>query len=304
MASYSSSTYQSGAYNTFRPHYPASFYETLSKYTNSKLDKVTYTIDLGCGTGVATYDLLKISEKVVGLDISPVMIKTANDLLELKGEEDVKRIQFEVCSTEDFLPNGTKDVSLITAAECIHWFSDYPLFFEESAKKLQPNGVLAYWCYIEPFIVSFTGESKKSKKETLLTSDDIYNKFIFEDPEWLGPHWQQPGKEVIRGCNDEATRHIPNDLFTDVVVNRFDPRSSDPNPDRLDIVRNDISLEQYMAYIGTFSALDKYAGADKKKKEDFLEKFLKEFEEELGWDRKTTKVDLVWSTGYVFMTKA
>ena len=88
MTTFSKTNFKSLNYNSFRPHYPPSFYKILADYVtkvelplpiNLPIDKTIY---LGCGTGVATYPLLNISTNVIGVDLSLKMIETANSLIE------------------------------------------------------------------------------------------------------------------------------------------------------------------------------------------------------------------------------
>ena len=135
MSTFSKTNFKSLNYNSFRPHYPPSFYQILSKYIQEPIP-VSNTIDLGCGTGVASYPLLNISHNVIGLDLSPNMVDTANSLisknLEQLGINDTSRIKFIRGAVEDFVKqsNDIGKYDLITAAQCIHWFQDYKLFFK------------------------------------------------------------------------------------------------------------------------------------------------------------------------------
>lgn len=315
MSTFAKAGFKSANYNSFRPHYPPSFYKILTEYIGNeagkKGDKVGKTIDLGCGTGVATYPLLQFSQNVVGLDLSPPMIETANSLKAAKlkelGIQDESRIEFGVCAVEDFdAPPNSYD--LITAAECIHWFKDYPKFFEAAAKHLKPNGVLAYWFYVDPVVVNFEGphNEKMLAVETMHRAQQIYLLYVYEDPKGLGVHWDRPGRDILRNLLREVDAQIPQDLFRDVKTQKYVPSVDgllQLTPQDLRLVREKITLKDFTNYISTYSLFHNYsestgAGAE------FLEKMIQEFETELGWDREKTLLDLNWTSGYTFMRKS
>lgn len=308
MATFSSATFKSLNYNSFRPHYPESFYLTLSKYMGTA--KVKTAIDLGCGTGVATYPLLNISEKVIGVDLSPQMVSTANLLIKKRSEElgvSSDRITFKTGAVESFLYEKQDEIrknsiDLITAAQCIHWFQDYDKFFESSAQLLKSGGTLAYFFYVDPVITNFDGNSE-NKGEILAKAAKIYNKYVYEDPNWIGSHWEQPGRGILANLCVEVNKHIPSDLYNDVKINTYLPSDGKPiTAEDLDLKKTGITLFDFMDYMGTYSALHAFDSKTNKRAE-FLEAFLSELERECGFDRNETKIDIIWNTGYTFMKR-
>lgn len=308
MSTFAKAGFKSSNYESFRPRYPSSFYKLLMEYVGRP--KVDKTIDLGCGSGQATYALLNFSKNVFGLDLSPPMIETANKVKHKKlqelGIDDAKRIEFQVSAVEDFeAPASSFD--LITAAECIHWFKNYPKFFEAAARQLRPNGVLAYWYYIDPVVVGFEGphDTTRSPQQIRSRAFEIYQKYVYDDPKYLGPHWDSPGRDILREQLVEVDSYVPKDLFTDVKVQKYQP-STDGELQLTDadlhLVREKISLMDFANYISTYSLFHNYSEATKKGAE-FLELMVKQFEEELGWDRQETLLDLHWNSGYTFMRK-
>ena len=317
MATYSKASFKSLNYNTFRPHYPPSFYGILGDYIKSRGNPVPvkYALDLGCGTGVATYPLLNIAERVDGLDLSPVMIKTATDLKQKRLKEleidDSSRINFKAGGVESQLYDGENpieegSVDLITAAQCIHWFKDYDTFFSTAAKLLKPKGVLAYWYYVDPVITSFSGPSKVDKATALKNAYDIYFKYVYEDPEYIGPYWENPGREIIKNFYVEVDKHIPESLYGNKKVNKLElhPNTTkEPNEkDDLVLVRKGIKLKELEGYLSTYSGFHSYKEATGDKK-DFIGSFFAELEQVNGWDRNETEIDIVWNTGYTFISK-
>ncbi|KAK6459164.1 trans-aconitate methyltransferase 2 [Scheffersomyces xylosifermentans] len=316
MSTFSKANFKSLNYNSFRPHYPASFYKILFNYVTkgneSKLP-ISRAIDLGCGTGVATYPLLNSTKEVIGLDLSPQMIKTANSLVaERLAQLDIKdqsRISFKTGAVEDYVyqePKETPDgsIDLITAAQCIHWFKDYDAFFANAAKLLRPGGTLAYWFYIDPIIVDIRGSFKGDKSHALKRTMELYNKYIYDDPNFIGPHWEQPGREIIKNFSVEVNKHIPEELYEDITIKTFIPSEKQKvaGEGDLDLKKLDIPLNSYFDYLRTYSGYHNYK-EQLKDKAVAHELFLSDLKEELGFDLEATKIDLVWNTGYTFITK-
>lgn len=308
MSTFAKSGFRSTNYESFRPRYPSSFYDILSKYIGSK--EVEKTLDLGCGTAVATFPLLNISHYVYGTDLSPSMIKTANDLKEERlkkmGISDTSRIDFAVSAVED-LQVEAELYDLITAAECIHWFRDLPTFFSSAAKYLKPQGVLAYWYYVDPVFVGFKGPGDKNRgvEEVCKAADKIYNKYAYTDPNWFGKHWEQPGRNILRDLCVEVDNSIPSELFEDITIKKSQlTEKRDFDEDDLQILKHGIPLTSFVKYMTTFGAAHNYAEIKGEGSlEDFEERILEDFENDLGWDRDSTTVDIAWHTGYTFMRK-
>lgn len=322
MTTFSKFNFKTLNYNAFRPHYPALFYRILADYaTQNGTTPVHKAVDLGCGTGVATYPLLNFSEKVTGVDLSAKMIDTANLLVEERLTQlqilDTKRINFVVGSVESLAYKkqgadslfGNGDLDLITAAQCIHWFKDYPTFFESIAKLLKSGGTLAYWYYIDPIVVDYSGsdkDTKEVKQHKLKRSWEIVSKYLYDDPNFAGPHWEQPGRSIIRDHLDVVNENIPKDLFTDITNNKFIADVGkvfipDDNKD-LKIVMKNLPMDAIRDYHSTGSGYHNYREAAGEKAINIPEQILKDWEDELGWTSETT-ADFVFHTGYTFMRK-
>lgn len=340
MTTFSKTNFKSLNYNSFRPHYPPSFYKILADYVtkvelplpiNLPIDK---TIDLGCGTGVATYPLLNISTNVIGVDLSLKMIETANSLIEknlqtlgINNSTLTLRIKFITGSVEEFVKQQQQNkdhniastlepnsIDLITAAQCIHWFQDYDSFFQNCHQLLKNDtGVLAYFFYNDPKIVGFLGPAREDipKEEILKLSYQVYNKYVYDDDNYIGQYWEQPGRNILKHFCQQVNEKIPRDLYTDIVINTFKPSIEKNNSGStsianeevdLDLKKIGISIQDYIDYISTYSGFHNYkevTGND-----DLLtNEFVKELIEVTGWDLEKTKIDLVWNTGYTFIRK-
>ncbi|KAI5957971.1 hypothetical protein KGF57_002779 [Candida theae] len=314
MATFSKSSFKTLNYNSFRPHYPPSFYKILSEYVQKGQNQhqlpVNKAIDLGCGTGVATYPLLNFVCDVIGLDLSPPMIETANSLIQQRLKDmglDSKdpKIAFKVGSAESFVNDQESvesgSIDLITAAQCIHWFQDYDSFFQSAAKLLKRGGTLAYFYYIDPMIIDFTGPSKGDKEEILEKAYEIYLKFAYNDPNLIGPHWEQPGRDILKHFCEEVNSHIPQDQFTDVTINTYRASPKNPRAEEskdLDLKKLSISLHDYLAYFETYSGFHNYK--EKSGNAGLIQTdFVKELVEATGWDLEKTAVDLVKTNRFI-----
>lgn len=297
-------------YNSFRPHYPPSFYKILEAYVGNQAP-LSKAIDLGCGSGVATYPLLNFTEEVIGVDLSELMVETANSLkverLKELGINDDSVIKFKAGSVEEFVANPDADTKpgsfdLITAAQCIHWFQDYNKFFTNTAKLLKKGGTLAYWYYLDPIVSNYDGaENDPLKEDKLARAQKIYNKYVYGD-EYLGPHWEQPGREILKNGLTVVNEAIPKGLYTDLKIKTFSPEFSDPKPqqDDLQLEKKNVTLVDLANYLGTYSSFHNFKEATGDK-DNVIELYIKELEDEFGWDRKTTRIDLTYSTGYTFV---
>ena len=111
----------------------------------------TSILDVGCGTGQATFTLGNFAPVVVGTDSSEGQVKEAIVQAEKRGSN----VRFVKGGAEDLATSGLAagSVDLITSAQCAHWFN-LPVFYEECHKMLSPHGTLAIWCYTRPTIAN------------------------------------------------------------------------------------------------------------------------------------------------------
>lgn len=144
MATFANSDYSTARYRDERPQYPSEFFELLRDYAEGPLK---LTVDFACGTGQATIALARISEKVMGVDASAVMIKEANNV------NHPQSVSFRVGKEADLLdmfePNS---VDMVTVAEAAHWLK-YPEMFNSVHTILRAGGTFAIWAYAPVFTI-------------------------------------------------------------------------------------------------------------------------------------------------------
>ena len=62
------------------------------------------------------------------------------------------------------------------------------------------TGVLAYFFYNDPKIVEFLGPAREDipKEEILKLSYQVYNKYVYDDDNYIGQYWEQPGRNILK----------------------------------------------------------------------------------------------------------
>jgi SAM-dependent methyltransferase len=133
------------------------------------------------------------------------------------------RIAYAVALAEA-APLGNAGTDLVTVAQALHWF-DLDRFYREARRVLRPRGVLAAWCYglhrVTPGI------------------DALVDRF-YEDV--LGPYWPPERRHIESGYR---TLPFP---FTELAVPSFS-------------VERRWRLDEYLGYLGTWSAVQRYRAA-------------------------------------------
>lgn len=154
-------------YARFRPTYPAQ----LATFLASLAPDNNLALDVGCGSGQLTLQLVDHFAAVVGLDPSADQI--ANTVPH-------ERIRYRIAAAEQ-LPLPVNSASLVTAAQAAHWF-DLPAFYAQVRRVAVPRGILALISYgvlrLEPEL------------------DDCFNRFYWDE---IGPYWPAERKLVDTG---------------------------------------------------------------------------------------------------------
>lgn len=130
------------------------------------------------------------------------------------------KIKYDVSPAEK-CPAADHVFDLITVAQALHWF-DFDKFFNEVRRVVKPNGVLAAWTYTH------------AKVSTGI--DQIYSKFYTEI---VGKYWP-------------AERRHVEDKYESIKF----PFESINSPQFN--IQMKYSREDYLAYLGTWSAVKNY----------------------------------------------
>ena len=101
--------------------------------------KPSVILDVGCGTGWGTQDLLKKYKKakVLSLDLSPEMLK------QTKSKGGWLRKPTLICADAEEIPLQDESVDLIFSSLMLQW-CDYKKVFAEFKRLLKPDGLLMF----------------------------------------------------------------------------------------------------------------------------------------------------------------
>ncbi len=118
-------------------HYdvPDTIARYLEDFLNDKQEKTLKIIDLGCGTGLMGEAILSWKRQLIGIDLSPSMIKAASD----KGCYD-ELVIGDIA--ESILPY--KKADLIIAADVFSYVGDLSLIAERSKNALIDGGLFVF----------------------------------------------------------------------------------------------------------------------------------------------------------------
>lgn len=110
-------------YAKARLQYSDELYQAIMSHHTSSGGKLDTVVDIGCGPGIASFQLAKYFKTVIGLDPSEGMINTARShLAASEAPTNGANIKFEISTAEHIdpglIPDGSVDV--ITAATCAH----------------------------------------------------------------------------------------------------------------------------------------------------------------------------------------
>jgi SAM-dependent methyltransferase len=130
-------------YAAYRPGFPASFYQRIDAIIPIRRARA---LDLATGPGTVALELAARGSSVVGIDISPELVATAQRVAKEQNLED--NAHFRVANAEHTgLEANAFD--LVTAGQCWHWF-DSAEAMAEARRVLRPGGVLiiAHYSYL------------------------------------------------------------------------------------------------------------------------------------------------------------
>lgn len=188
-------TNKAEAYRKYRPSYSL---DLLAFLKNSGMIQSGMTVaDVGCGTGIFSYQLLKYDVKIFGVEPNATMRKEAK-----------KYIQ----SDSFVLVNGTAEnttlsdfsIDLITVAQAFHWFN--PLKFRDECKRISATDgtVLLVW-------------NRKELGEMEIERKKIVNKY-YHIPDVYDCDWQkrEEGISIFFGGKYNVK------LFDNDIVNNYE----------------------------------------------------------------------------------
>ncbi|KAG7717834.1 hypothetical protein KL949_003108 [Ogataea haglerorum] len=292
MATYSTKVFDHGNYESFRPSYPVEFLELILKYHHGPTNRL---LDVGCGTGQVIFPFSRYFTTSIGVDPSEGMISRC------KAKNSSDRLEFYQGKAENLNMIASASIDVLTAAECVHWM-DPTGFLNEAARVLTPKGTLAFWLYLEPIF-----------QDNVL--NDIYHKYVMGDPTLMAPYWDE-GKSRFYDWLKDATELISeDDRFENVELVKFDQlhlpedkreralksRTFDGKP--LLFLQKDCTLEEFLAFINTYSPLPAWYRANEGAKgteRDIMFRLETELRSAGVWEKTQT---INWDTMYCFAKK-
>ncbi|CED83176.1 Methyltransferase [Phaffia rhodozyma] len=192
MSTFAQNTFNAAKYLSFRPTYPASFYDIVYSYHRHRGGSFGKAVDLGCGPGFIAQNLSTKFSTVIGIDPSQKMIDSA---LQPEKAEDA-RIEYHVGFAENlssFVQN--ESVDLLIVGQACHWF-DFDKVWPEFTRILKPKGTVAFFGYGEFHL------PKHPSQGPLISN-------YSNSPSSLGPYWQQPGRSIVEGLLDAVPFPTP-----------------------------------------------------------------------------------------------
>lgn len=218
-------------YAKARPHYPPELFEYLAGLCAAR----SLAWDVGTGNGQAAVALAAHFERVIATDASAAQLKHAAPHA---------RVEYHISTAEDaglVAANGKVPparVDLVTIAQALHWM-DHSAFYANVRRALRPGGIIAAWCYTLPRVDA--------------RIDAVVDAF-YRDV--TGPYWE-PQRRYI----DERFETIPFPFAEIPCLPRGHP-SCDPGMPggaRSQFAcRSEWTLAEYLAYIESWSAVQKY----------------------------------------------
>ena len=150
-------------YDAIRPGYPTELYNTL--VLHCQLNSTTKALEIGCGTGQATIDLIKHIGKLLCIDLGEEQIRIAKTAF-----KNHKNITFKAVAFENF-EISKQQFDLIFCAQAFHWLDPEKRFLQTS-KLLKNKGYLA-------LIWNIDSSVSTSLQEKI---DILYQKIVPSEP--------------------------------------------------------------------------------------------------------------------------
>ncbi|KAN0062107.1 trans-aconitate methyltransferase 1 [Thecaphora frezii] len=217
MSTFSKPTFDAASYLAFRPTYPSWTYHKLLTYHFGRLPspshplpspkvggKPTLALDLGCGPGISTLQLLPFFDRVVGIDPSKNMVDAAvtphspglpealRPRADQGGRGKLGELRYRMARAEELEWVEAQSVDLVTAGQAAHWF-DYDRLWPALARILRPGGSVVFWGYPDMFFPDYPSTRRLVMEWAVSTSP-------VAKEEGIGPYWEQPGRSILSHC--------------------------------------------------------------------------------------------------------
>lgn len=221
-------SHHAALYAKARPHYPPELFDYLAGLCASK----RLAWDVGTGNGQAAVALAAHFERVIATDASAEQLKHAAPH---------PRVTYEISTAEDpalVAANGIilpGSVDLVTIAQAIHWMT-FDAFYANVRRAAAPGAIIAAWCYTLPRVDERV--------------DAMVDRFCYET---VGTFWE-PRRQYV----EDRLETIPFP-FGEIPTPACGGLSRDRHGvDSPFACRSDWTFEELLAYIESWSAVQKY----------------------------------------------
>ncbi|KAF7368871.1 S-adenosyl-L-methionine-dependent methyltransferase [Mycena venus] len=271
MATFADSSYDSGSYAASRPTYPRLLYDVVLRFhkegqATEDLNRWNRALDLGCGTGQATVQLLANDDHpgfqtVAAVDPSPNMIQVAKDSV---PETLKSQVEFRQSNAEDlsFIENGTVD--LITAGTRLQIVADWMQFQTKCISAMRALVRLES-------SVAGTAPGFEARRDTRMSGSHSTPELTplltaysqGTDPATsLGPHWES-GRKIL---DNHFLDVVPpasgwTDLRRVFYTGTHYPALPEPPHEDVIIKKSMTWGGGFAGYLSTYSALHRYQDA-------------------------------------------
>ncbi|XP_039907353.1 putative methyltransferase DDB_G0268948 [Simochromis diagramma] len=207
---------------------PQELVSTVMNFMEKRTPKpFNLALDVGCGSGQGTTLLAPYFTKVVGTDVSPVQIETA------QANKNPPNVSYRQCPAEE-LPFASGEVDLLSAMTAAHWF-DHQRFLKEADRVLKPGGCLA--------LLSYTMDMELEYGDISSTLNDICKEFYgallpFRDP-YIGKSSKKIYLDMFNSCS------YPDKEWNECLQ-----------------TKRTLPLSQYIGMVETFSSYQKLKNKD------------------------------------------
>lgn len=256
-------------YCQHRPRYPHQLYDVILDYHKTPIDgqpspqETKLALDLGCGPGIATVDLVPYFDKVIGVDESESMIQAAR----LKSPQ----LEFHVGGANCLPMIESETVDLIAVACAAHWFPQD--WWEEARRILKPGGTIAMWVYSAELILEPSHPKSKQLGQQIAALTDL-----------IGHH--TTGNEYAASMYDTLPLPTLDSLFTPAKRISWNRESNDEQL----FMSSQVNIEGLRRRIHTWSRVYRWRASNpdaRDTKDDPLEKILENIKSSAGWDDST-----------------
>ncbi|KAG0247238.1 hypothetical protein BG011_001830 [Mortierella polycephala] len=225
MATFSSKTFNSALYQSFRPGYNTNFFKMVYNYHVKHNGHFDTAVDVGTGTGQVASVLAEKFNQVHGVDPSATMLSSAIQK---------PNIAYHVAKGEDLSVIPSASVDVLTVAQALHWL-DHPNFFSEVKRVLKPHGTFAAVGYA---FVTFNNHPRATKRILSLGNQ----------PEELGTYWEY-GRLILDNMYKSVEVPMQN------VERHYFPDHPQGLPP---IIAERIDMKHFRSYIKTWSSYKTY----------------------------------------------